>query len=176
MMFLEKILGKKLLNWIIFLVIGIVLIVAPVKGDLTPKQVGYTIIVISILGIVYEGNLRYYIKIKKNTKEFKSKKEVFIANYLDKKGIKYIYEKPVSVGKDVLKPDFYLPEYDVYVEYWGKWSNDFEYRKERRHKKQLYDQYEYNLVELFPDNLESIHQLDWKFTERLLKILKKERM
>lgn len=35
--------------------------------------------------------------------------------------IKYEYEKPAkdSFNRRISRPDFYLPEYDVYVEYWG---------------------------------------------------------
>ena len=57
----------------------------------------------------------------------------------------------------------------------GRWNSDFEYRKECRYKKQLYEKYGKRLIELFPDNLVTINQLDWKFTERLLKILKEDR-
>jgi len=174
MKFLEKILGQRLLSSIGVFVIAIILTFSSEEW-ITVKGLLIFIAVMAFLFIIYEAKLRYFIKIKKSSKKFKSKKETFIASYFDKKRIKYIYERAVKVGKDTLHPDFYLPEFDVYVEYWGRWSNDFEYRKERRHKKLLYEKYHYSLIELFPDNLCSINQLDWKFTERLLKILKKGR-
>ena len=182
MEFLKKMFGQKLINWIIFLVVGIILVLAPIKKDLTQEQVGYFIIFISVLAIIYEARLRYYIKFRKNDKEVRSSGEKFIEEYLKQKKLAYVYEKPIKlVGEHLpFKPDFWLPEFDVYVEYWGKWYTDFEYRKECRHKKEIYNKNEIKLIELYPDNIIrngkfSISQLDWKFTERLLNILKKER-
>ena len=47
-----------------------------------------------------------------------------IADYFEKNNINYVYEKEAK-GKFLLffdykisSPDFYLPDYDVYVEYW----------------------------------------------------------
>lgn len=172
---LEKFFGKRLFQWIVGFLIAILLIFAKNQDTITPRQIGYFLLVISTLGIIYEGKLRYYVKFAKNTKKFKSKKEEFIANYLDKKRIKYVYEQELKIGSETLHPDFFLPEFDVYVEYWGLWSNDFEYRKACNHKRKLYKKYEYKLVELYPDNTISFNRLDWKFTERLLKILKEDR-
>jgi len=172
--FLEKIFGQKLLNYIWLLIFGIILIFAPMR-DVSAREIGFVMVLISILCGIYEAKLRYYIKFKKSPKEFKSGKEAFIASYFDKKKIKYIYEKKLKLPSGLIKPDFYLPEFDVYVEYWGKWNSDFEYRKECKHKRETYEKNEIKLVELYPDNLASMNQLDWKFTERLLQILKKER-
>ena len=167
----DKIFGKKLFFHILMLILGVLVFFE----NFSTKIIGAVVIIISFFGIIYESKLRFYIKFYKNIKTLKSPKESFIADYLEKKKIKYIYEPSLKLGKDILHPDFFLPEFDVYVEYWGKWNTDFEYRKECRHKKQLYEKYEKSLVELYPDNLISINQLDWKFTERLLRILKEDR-
>ena len=55
---------------------------------------------------------------------FKSAGERQIAEVLDKYGISYKYESPVSVNDDQNKarlwyPDFYLPTFGLYVEYYG---------------------------------------------------------
>jgi DNA helicase-4 len=55
----------------------------------------------------------------------KSMEEVSIANFLFLSGIKYeyesIYNKPYKSKekKRVYKPDFYLPDYDIYIEHFG---------------------------------------------------------
>jgi|GEM_PF-4928023 hypothetical protein len=174
MEFFEKLFGVRLWMFIGLLIVGLLMLFFPVK-ELISGIVGFFMTLIAIGGIILEARLIYFIKVKQSKKSFKSKNESFIAKYFDKKKIKYLYEQQLKLGDQIVRPDFFLPEFDVYVEYWGKWGADFEYRKECNHKRQLYEKYNYNLVELYPDNLRSIHQLDWKFTERLLKILKKDR-
>ena len=54
----------------------------------------------------------------------KSHQELMIANFLTLNGILYIYEAPykhntASQTKRQYKPDFYLPEYDIYIEHFG---------------------------------------------------------
>ena len=54
----------------------------------------------------------------------KSCGEVDIANFLYMNNIEYIYEKPYPVDTRTYeygeyKPDFYLPEYGIYIEYFG---------------------------------------------------------
>lgn len=55
----------------------------------------------------------------------KSLEELLIANFLFLKGVRYEYEKPYSKpydrerGKRAYRPDFYLPDYDVYIEHYG---------------------------------------------------------
>lgn len=59
--------------------------------------------------------------------EVKSYEELMIANFLFLQGIEYIYEQPymyeVEKGSEtqwaIMKPDFYLPEFDVYLEHFG---------------------------------------------------------
>ncbi|WP_315074483.1 UvrD-helicase domain-containing protein [uncultured Clostridium sp.] len=54
----------------------------------------------------------------------KSLEEVIIANYLFLNGIHYIYEykypyKSSDMSKKQYRPDFYLPDYDIYIEHFG---------------------------------------------------------
>lgn len=54
----------------------------------------------------------------------KSYGEMDIANFLMQNGIAYIYEQPYKVDTRTSEygqynPDFYLPEYDIYIEYFG---------------------------------------------------------
>lgn len=59
-----------------------------------------------------------------NNETVKSYGEMDIANFLTQNGIKYIYECPYAVDTRTSEygqynPDFYLPEYDIYIEYFG---------------------------------------------------------
>lgn len=64
----------------------------------------------------------------------KSIAERKIADYFAKKNIKYAYEQELK-GRSFFDdsafcvPDFYLPDYDVYVEYWGLVDVDDEWKK-----------------------------------------------
>ncbi|MEH6393842.1 UvrD-helicase domain-containing protein [Pseudoalteromonas sp.] len=54
----------------------------------------------------------------------KSFGELYIANWLFYHGIDYQYEAPYkvvvkTVERSQYKPDFYLPQYDIYIEYYG---------------------------------------------------------
>ena len=49
--------------------------------------------------------------------EVKSRSERRIADYFDRFNVKYVYEP--TLDGIYARPDFYLPDYDVYVEFWG---------------------------------------------------------
>lgn len=54
----------------------------------------------------------------------KSYGEMDIANFLTQNGVEYIYENPYAVDTRTseyaeYKPDFYLPKYDIYIEYFA---------------------------------------------------------
>ena len=54
----------------------------------------------------------------------KSYGEMDIANFLAFNGINYVYEQPYKIDTNnaeygQYKPDFYLPDYDIYIEYFG---------------------------------------------------------
>src|SRR5690606_10005067 len=49
----------------------------------------------------------------------KSVEELMIANYLYLNGIDYEYEKPYPHDETMYRPDFYLNDYDIYLEHFG---------------------------------------------------------
>ncbi len=54
----------------------------------------------------------------------RSKYEQSVANHLYKNGIEYIYEKELNLpGHKAFKPDFFLPEYNGYIEVLGVYGN-----------------------------------------------------
>lgn len=72
----------------------------------------------------YEEYLRLNPPTTINNETVKSYGEMDIANFLTQNGIQYIYESPYKIDTRTseygqYKPDFYLPEYDIYIEYFG---------------------------------------------------------
>lgn len=78
---------------------------------------------------IYKINKLHIEELKKDKKTIKGEKvksieEVIIANFLYLNGVEYKYEEkyPYETGdkyKKTYKPDFYLPEYDIYIEHFG---------------------------------------------------------
>ncbi|OOE14023.1 UvrD-helicase domain-containing protein [Fictibacillus arsenicus] len=94
----------------------------------------------------------------------KSLEEVMIANFLFLNGIEYIYEKEYQFTTAnekyrQYKPDFYLPEYDLYLEHFGinknnrtPWLNEVEERKYldgMQWKRNLHAANQTNLIETY---------------------------
>ena len=73
--------------------------------------------------------------------KFRSKGEERIADFFEKKNIKYLYEFPLAVLDDgklkIWYPDFNLPEYGIILEYLGM-SNNKSYENTTKHKKKVY--------------------------------------
>jgi hypothetical protein len=52
----------------------------------------------------------------------RSNSERTIADYFLQNNVRYVYEQDAIDGRNhrrISRPDFYLPDYGVYVEYWG---------------------------------------------------------
>jgi len=70
--------------------------------------------------LAHHGKWMKYKKIK-----MRSSWEVAYAEYLDKNKIKWLYEsKTFNLGDTTYTPDFYLPEFNLYVEVKGWWRDD----------------------------------------------------
>lgn len=72
----------------------------------------------------YEEYLRLNPPTTINSETVKSYGEMDVANFLAQNGIQYIYEYPYEIDTRTSEygqynPDFYLPEYDIYIEYFG---------------------------------------------------------
>ena len=64
-------------------------------------------------------------RIKYNKTTFRSGWEVNFAKWLDLSGIKWDYEsKTFNLGNTTYTPDFYLPEFDCYIEIKGWWRKE----------------------------------------------------
>ncbi len=81
-----------------------------------------------------------------------SRGEKMIAEFLEREGIRYVYDERYRIAGDTLiRPDFYLPEFDVYIEYFG--MNTPEYRDNMLKKRVLYQRSAKKLVSVsYKDN------------------------
>lgn len=72
----------------------------------------------------YQTYLQYHPPITLNKEIVKSYGELDIANFLRQNGITYVYEQEYPVDTRTSEygqyyPDFYLPNFDIYIEYFG---------------------------------------------------------
>ena len=88
----------------------------------------------------------------------RSYSEKVIADWLFRRGIRYAYERPVldPRGRRVGVPDFYLPDYGVYVEYWGLVGADRGYEERMARKKERYLRNGVRVVSLYPGDLRDL--------------------
>jgi hypothetical protein len=102
----------------------------------------------------------------------RSNSERKIADYFASNGVRYEYEKPAMNRwgfKRISRPDFYLPDYGVYVEYWGLVNlpnNSARRRYERtlRWKMAQYHKNGIKFISLYPSDLD---RLDAAFRSKL---------
>ena len=99
-----------------------------------------------------------------------------IADYFEKNNINYVYEqeakgKALFFDYKISNPDFYLPDYGVYVEYWGLVNADdnwtrAKYVKSMKRKMAIYYRNDIKFISIYPQNLEN---LDWIFRTKFRK-------
>ncbi len=125
---------------IFFIVLGFFLLsVKPQEAFWTVQFFAVVIIIISVLQFWNESTRRYKILVPFKKNEYDSEAEAKIADYFKRKNVIYQHHPEIRVPKPFwiltipfvnirLEPDFFLPEFDVFVEYWGK-IDDPEYHK-----------------------------------------------
>ena len=87
-----------------------------------------------------------------------SRGEKRIGDWLSCKRIEYVYDERYRIAGDVsIRPDFYLPEFDLYIEYWGMQEQDYLARKSE--KKFLYQRAGKKLISLDWRDLENIEAI-----------------
>jgi hypothetical protein len=102
----------------------------------------------------------------KNGTWVQSDGERLICEALSSADIAYRYDERFRILDGyAIRPDFYLPEYDVYVEYWGMDTAD--YKIGMLKKQQLYQQQSKKLISLYPDDKPRIQELLLKKLEQL---------
>lgn len=87
-----------------------------------------------------------------------SEGEKRIAEWLTAHAIAYRYDaKYRIIAEFQIRPDFYLPELDVYIEYWG--LDTPQYKMSMYKKQMLYQQEGKRLVSVYPKDLPALDQL-----------------
>ena len=81
-----------------------------------------------------------------------------IADWLTAHGLAYRYDAKFRiVGEFQIRPDFYLPELDVYIEYWG--LDTPQYKMSMYKKQTLYQQEGKRLISVYPKDLPVLDRL-----------------
>jgi hypothetical protein len=93
-------------------------------------------------------------RVEKDRKDgFKSEGERRIGEFMDSYGIQYRYEQGVLVedrGKPkIWHPDYFLPEFAVYIEYFGLAGNR-EYDNNIKRKKSIYSAMGLDVIPVYP--------------------------
>ncbi len=109
----------------------------------------------------------------------RSVEELTIANYLYLSGIEYEYEKPYPVEEIMYRPDFYLKDYDIWLEHFGvdennraKWLTPFneqKYIEDMLIKKQTHKENKTKLLETY-----SFYNRDKVLLQKLKGMLEEE--
>jgi len=87
-----------------------------------------------------------------------SQGEKRIAEWLTAHGLTYRYDaKYRIIGEFQIRPDFYLPELDVYIEYWG--LDTPQYKMSMYKKQTLYQQEGKRLISVYPKDLPVLDHL-----------------
>jgi hypothetical protein len=81
-----------------------------------------------------------------------------IAEWLMAHGMAYRYDAKFRIiGEFQIRPDFYLPELDAYIEYWG--LDTPQYKMSMYKKQMLYQQEGKRLISVYPADLPRLDQL-----------------
>ncbi len=81
-----------------------------------------------------------------------------IAEWLTAHGLAYRYDSKYRILSEFqIRPDFYLPELDVYIEYWG--MNTPQYKMSMYKKQLLYQQEGKRLISVYPKDLSGLDNL-----------------
>src|SRR3989344_2445616 len=99
--------------------------------------------------------------------------EELITDFFEEKVIKYKrHPKLPKLEGDIKgfrEPDFFLPEYKVYLEFLGQW-NESEHKMRYKQKMAVYHKNKIPCIYIWPDNLGT---LDWMLRRRLREVLLK---
>ena len=97
----------------------------------------------------------------------KSKGELIIDNYLNSLGLDHKYEDTIRIRGKLLKYDWYLPDFDIYIEYWGYFGK--KYMKRKQEKLKLYRKGKIKLISIEDIMLKDI---DLNFQKEISKLIK----
>jgi len=135
----------------------------------------------SIMNLFEESYKRYKILRARDTEDYDSPPEKIIADYFKAKSVKFYLHPKVKVPfklwifdnpfkKRTITPDFFLPQYNIFVEYWGENGEDYE--RTCKLKKRAYKENDIEFISLTKKDLKDRNRLDWNFTQKLLDLIR----
>ncbi|HBM16328.1 MAG TPA: hypothetical protein DD381_08325 [Lentisphaeria bacterium] len=84
--------------------------------------------------------------------------ERLIADFLHENNIDFRYDERIRLIEGfAVRPDFYLPEFDVYIEYWG--MDTIDYKIGMMKKQKLYQQEGKKLIPIYPKDKNNLSTL-----------------
>ena len=111
--------------------------------------------------IDYWGNLTEPCE---DGRKVRSRAEQSIANYFYSNKIRYAYEKPINFEGKILKPDFYLPDYDLYIEY--NELKDEEYLRKKDFAMQIYKKLKTRIIVMTKEDRENMYDYFCKLLQK----------
>ena len=110
-----------------------------------------------------KNNLEDCLQEKFFSKQFKSRGEKKIAGFLDENDIQYKYEAGVLIYQSdnlprIWYPDFELPEFSTYIEYYGMVGNP-DYDRGIKVKEAAYDRMKMSVIPVYPHMFSE----NWKY-------------
>lgn len=176
-------LSNKQEHSLLYFIIGIIILLISFNEGLnyiSLKFVGIFIIIISFFELLSASVERYKVIHTHNSGNYDSDGERKIAEYFKRKNIRFDLHPEVKVAKFrwinlpffkiKLTPDFFLPQFGVFVEYWGM-IDDEKYKQKFHFKKKKYEENGIDFISLYPKNIE-YDKLDFAFTSKLLDLIK----
>ena len=105
----------------------------------------------------------------------RSNSERTIADYFHRNDIRYVYEQDAMNrwnSRRISRPDFYLPDYGIYVEYWGMLGVDdsrvrSRYERSMKWKMAQYHRNNIRFISIYPNNMSN---LDWIFRAKFREV------
>jgi hypothetical protein len=105
----------------------------------------------------------------------RSNSERTIADYFHRNDIRYVYEQDAMNRRNsrrISRPDFYLPDYGIYVEYWGMLGVEdsrvrSRYERSMKWKMAKYHQNNIKFISIYPNNM---NNLDWVFRTKFREV------
>jgi hypothetical protein len=105
----------------------------------------------------------------------RSNSERTIADYFHRNSIRYVYEEDAMNRRNsrrISRPDFYLPDYGIFVEYWGVLGVEdsrvrSRYERSMKWKMAKYHQNNIKFISIYPNNL---GYLDWVFRAKFREV------
>ena len=105
----------------------------------------------------------------------RSNSERTIADYFHRNSIRYVYEEDAMNRRNsrrISRPDFYLPDYGIYVEYWGVLGVEdsrvrSRYERSMKWKTAKYHRNHIKFISIYPNNMSN---LDWVFRAKFREV------